>query len=323
MKAVFLKEMGDQFGAARFPLIFAVIFMAALASAHLAGEGVKVWLQEGLGHHLEGRAFLLLFSAPGALWPVFAVIGLLGPLAGLLLGFDAVNRERERGTLTKILSQPVYRDQVIAAKFLAGLSTLAIMTAALLLIITGLGLAGAGLVPSPGEIFRLLLFWLSSVIYLGFWLGLALLMSILCRSVGASALATGAVWIFLSFFTTFLAGGLAGALHQAADPARPTRAEFLAVDTAARRFGLVSPVNIYNEAAAFILDPSQRGLHHSRQRLDRALADRYTGRFTGPLGPGQSFILVLPHLAGLAAWTALIFCCSVWIFRRQEVRSGA
>lgn len=323
MRAIFFKEMGDQFGAARFPLIFAVIFMAALASAHLAGDSVRAWLQEGLGQHLEGRTFLMLFAAPGALWPVFAVIGLLGPLAGLLLGFDAVNRERERGTLTKILSQPVYRDQVIAAKFLAGLATLAIMSAALLLIITGLGLAGAGLVPSPAELFRLGLFWLLSVIYLGFWLGLALLMSILCRSVGASALASGAVWIFLAFFVSLLAGGLAGALNPIADPARPSRAELLAVDTSSRRLGLVSPVNIYNEAAAFLLDPTRRGLHQTRQRLDRALNDPYTGRFSGPLEPGQSFILVLPHLAGLAAWTVLIFCCSVLIFRRQEVRSGA
>lgn len=323
MKAVFFKEMGDQFGAARFPLIFAVIFMAALASAHLAGEGVRAWLQEGLGHHLEGRTFLLLFSAPGALWPVFAVIGLLGPLAGLLLGFDAVNRERERGTLTKILSQPIYRDQVIAAKFLAGLTTLATMSAALLLIITGLGLAGAGLVPAPAELFRLLLFWLLSLIYLGFWLGLAILMSILCRSVGASALASGAAWIFLTFFVSLMAGGLAEALNPVADPTRPTRAELLALDGSARRLGLASPANIYSEAASFILDPSQRGLHYKSQRLDPTLADRYTGRFTGPLGAGQSLILVLPHLAGLAAWTVLMFCCSIWIFRRQEIRSGA
>lgn len=323
MKAVFLKEMRDQFGAARFPLIFAVIFMAALASAHLAGEGVKVWLQEGLGHHLEGRIFLLLFSAPGALWPVFAVIGLLGPLAGLLLGFDAVNRERERGTLTKILSQPIYRDQVIAAKFLAGLITMAIMSAALLLIITGLGLAGPGLAPTPAELFRLFLFWLLSVIYLGFWLGLAILMSILCRSVGASALASGAAWIFLAFFFSLMAGGLAGVLNPISDPSRPTRAELLALDSSTRRLGLASPVNLYNEATAFILDPSQRGLHYKRQLLDPALSDHYTGRFTGPLEARQSFILVLPHLAGLAAWTALVFCCSIWIFRRQEIRSGA
>ena len=321
MKAIVRKELADHFSSVRFPLICALIFMAALSGAYLAGDGIRQWLSEGLGNLLAGRAFLALYSVPGAFVPVFALIGYLGPLIGLLLGFDAINRERQQGTLAKILAQPVYRDEVIAGKFLAGLFTLAVMSAALLLLIAGLGLAVVGLVPTPGEAARLAVFWLLSLIYLGFWLALALFMSIICRSVAASALASGAAWIFLAFFVAVLAGGLAGAVTPAADPLKPSRDELLARESLVRRLSLVSPVNLYHEAAGFLLDPSRRTLHQGRQMTDKALANRYTGRFSGPLELSQSLILVMPHLAVLLALSAAAFWLSYLVFIRQEIRT--
>ncbi len=41
------------------------------------------------------------------------------------LGFDAVNGEHNRRTLSRILAQPIYRDALLFGKFLAGLVTLA------------------------------------------------------------------------------------------------------------------------------------------------------------------------------------------------------
>ena len=321
MKAIVRKELADHFSSVRFPLLCALIFMAALSGAYLAGDGIKAWLGEGLGHLLAGRAFLALYSVPGAFVPVFTLIGYLGPLIGLLLGFDAVNRERSQGTLAKILAQPIYRDEVIAGKFLAGLITLAIMSAALLLLIAGLGLAVVGLVPMAGEVARLAVFWLLSVIYLGFWLALAMLMSIVCRSVAASALASGAAWLGLAFFVMVMAGGLAGAVTPVNDPLKPSREELMARESLTRRLSLVSPVNLYHEAAGFLLDPSRRTLHQGRQMTDKALTNRYTGRFSGPLELSQSLILVLPHLAVLLALSAAAFWLSCLVFIRQEIRT--
>jgi ABC-2 type transport system permease protein len=50
-----------------------------------------------------------------------------GPLVGLILGFDNINRERNEGTLSKLLSQPIYRDAVINGMFLAGVALITIM----------------------------------------------------------------------------------------------------------------------------------------------------------------------------------------------------
>ena len=321
MKAIIRKELADHFSSVRFILICALIFMAALSGAWLAGDGIKNWLGDGLGSLLTGRAFLALYSVPGAFVPVYALIGYLGPLIGLLLGFDAINRERSQGTLAKILAQPIYRDEVISGKFLAGLLTLAIMSAALLLLIAGLGLAVVGLVPTAGEVARLAVFWLLSVIYLGFWLALAMFMSIACRSVAASALASGAAWVFLAFFVAILAGGAAGALTPTNDPLKPSRSELVARENLSRRLSLVSPVNIYQEAAGFLLDPGRRTLHQGRQMTDPALTNRYTGRFSGPLELSQSLILVVPHVAVLLAWSAAVFWLSYLVFIRQEIRT--
>lgn len=322
MGAIVRKELADHFGAARFLLMSFLIIMGSLISARFAGEGIQSWLREGLGFMLEGRSFILLYSVSGTFMPVFLLIGYFGPLAAMLLGFDAINRERLQGTLAKILAQPVYRDELLAGKILAGLLTLALMTAALLLLIAGFGLAGAGLVPTLGEIPRLLIFWVLSVTYLGFWLTLAVLMSILCRSVSASALASAALWIFMTFFVPFLAGGLAQSLSPESDPLNPARQEVLAREDLKRKISLISPTAIYNESAAFLLDPARRTLNQSVQRFDKASTDRYTGRFTGPLEVSQSLMVAAPHLAAMLVLALLTFQIAYLVFMKQEIRSN-
>ena len=57
---------------------------------------------------------------PGAPLPSFAaLLGFLIPLLAIGLGFDAINGEYNRRTLSRILSQPLYRDALLLGKFLA------------------------------------------------------------------------------------------------------------------------------------------------------------------------------------------------------------
>ena len=55
------------------------------------------------------------------------------------LGFDAINGEHNRRTLSRILAQPIYRDALLAGKFLAGITVLAVNLTALWLLVVGLG----------------------------------------------------------------------------------------------------------------------------------------------------------------------------------------
>ncbi len=189
--------------------------MVSVITSYMAGITLK--------ESLEGVAkpqfvFLMLFNTTGAMFSMVQFVAFFGPLIGIVLGFDTINRERADGTLIKILTQPIFRDAVINGKFLAGVTTITIMLASIVLVISGLGLMLLGVVPGAEEIWRLLLYIVISVFYISFWLGLSILFSIFFRSIATSALASVALWIFLSFFVSLGASVLADMVAPANAP---------------------------------------------------------------------------------------------------------
>jgi len=218
LKVIFRKELADHFSSYRFLVLFALIWMVSLVTTYVVGMSIRQELQ---GIAKPKFVFLLLFTAQGGLFSLVQFIAFFGPLIGLILGFDMINREKNEGTLSRLLSQPIYRDAVINGKFLAGVVTITVMVTAIILVITGLGLNLLGVVPGPEEIGRILIYLLVSVIYISFWLGVAILFSILFRSVTTSALAALTTWIFFSFFLTLGASIVARAVTPGAGPDNP------------------------------------------------------------------------------------------------------
>jgi ABC-2 type transport system permease protein len=150
--AVFKKELCDHFSSYRFVILFALIAMVSFITTYMAG----IHLRENLEVLANTRfPFLMLFSATGALFSMVQFVAFFGPLIGIVLGFDSINRERAHGTLVKIISQPIYRDAVINGKFLAGVATITIMLLSIVLVISGFGLALVGVVPGIEEVWRL------------------------------------------------------------------------------------------------------------------------------------------------------------------------
>ena len=162
------KELADHFSSYRFTIIFALIAMISLITAYMAGLNIRQALD---GAAKPGFVFLMLFTDPGALLSLVQFVAFFGPLVGLILGFDTINRERNQGTLSKLLSQPIYRDVVINGKFLAGVLMITIMLVSIVLVITGLGLIVMGIVPGIEEIGRIIVYLIISVVYVSFWLG--------------------------------------------------------------------------------------------------------------------------------------------------------
>ena len=119
------------------------------------------------------------------------------------LGFDAVNGEHNRRTLSRILSQPIYRDALLFGKFLAGLATIAISLITLWLLVIGFGLLRLGVPPSSEELARCLMFLLVTIAYAGVWLALAMLFSIVFRSAATAALISLGLWLFLLLWPAF------------------------------------------------------------------------------------------------------------------------
>ena len=314
--AVFSKEIRDHFSSYRFVILFALIAMVSFITSYMAGLHMKNNLQELSKIKVP---FLLLFSAPGALFSMVQFVAFFGPLIGLVLGFDSINRERAHGTLIKLVSQPIYRDAVINGKFLAGVATIATILVSIVLVVSGFGLALVGVVPSMGEIWRLLTYLVISIFYISFWLGISILFSISFRSIATSALASVALWIFLSFFVSLGADVVANAVAPIEKKSEAQPETILRNARIKEMVSLTSPMVLYSEATETIIDPMRKSTSNIIMMgpMERLLSSR----FQNPLSVAQSIFVVFPHLTALIAITLICFAISYIIFIRQEIRT--
>src|SRR5204863_1950436 len=109
---------------------------------------------------------LKLFTVERPPLPSFVgILGFLIPLVAIGLGFDAVNGEHNRRTLSRILAQPIYRDALLFGKFAAGLFTLSVSLIVLWLLVIGLGLLGLGVPPNAEEMARALILLVVTIAY--------------------------------------------------------------------------------------------------------------------------------------------------------------
>jgi ABC-2 type transport system permease protein len=315
---IYRKEMEDHFSSIRFLLIAALIVMVGVIIASMVGMSMQDELK---GVAKPNFVFLLLFTSTGKLFSFTQFIGFLGPLIGIILGFDAVNRERTGRTLSKLVSQPIYRDAIINAKFLAGVTMITIVMASLVLIISGLGIRLVGVVPGADEVWRLLIYLVLSILYISFWLGAAILFSVVFKSTATSALASLAAWIFLSFFVglggSFLADAVAP-MQQTADVAQATEA-FINNDRVQRIVSFLAPATLYGDATSTILDPLRKT---PRSFILMGPLERLSlSRFQNPLPLLQSIVIVAPFMISLIAITFICFGICYMVFMRQEIRS--
>ena len=311
------KELADHFSSTRFVLLFTLILVISLVTAYIVGTGLRDELKDVAKPTF---VFLMLFTSSGKLFSLIQFIAFFGPLVGIVLGFDAINRERSSRTLSKLVSQPIYRDAIINGKFLAGAIMITIMIVSIVLLISGLGLRLIGVVPGPEEIWRLVIYVVLSIFYICFWLGISILFSIVFRSVATSALAAIAFWIFLSFFINLGASMVADAVSPVDQKAAERNPELLiSYEQTRKAISYVSPMTLYSEGTTTILDPLRKT---TQSILMMGPMERLSiSRFQNPLPLDQSISIVLPHIITLIAITMIFFALSYSVFMRQEVRS--
>jgi len=316
ISAVYKKELADHFSSYRFVILFALIAMVSFITSYMAGINLK--------ESLEGVAkpkfvFLMLFNTTGALFSMVQFVAFFGPLIGIVLGFDSINRERSDGTLIKIISQPIYRDSVINGKFLAGVATITIMIVSIVLVISGLGLLLLGVVPGVEEVGRLFIYIIISIFYISFWLGLSILFSIFFKSIATSALASVALWIFLSFFVSLGASVLADMVAPADAPGMGGQEAMVRNVKVKQVISLFSPMSLYTNASATIIDPMRKTTE--ALVLMGPMEKLSASRFQNPLSMGQSVLVVSPYIVILIALTLVCFAISYLVFMLQEIRT--
>lgn len=118
------------------------------------------------------------------------------PLIAMLLSYDAIVGEIDRGTMALLLSYPIARRQVLAGKFLGHLAILALAT------IAGYGIAGLALQLAHGGLdlaawtpFALLI--AASILLGASFLSLGYLISALVQERATAAGVAIGVWLFL------------------------------------------------------------------------------------------------------------------------------
>jgi Cu-processing system permease protein len=215
----------------------------------------------------------------------------LVPLIALLLSFDAVVGEDERGTLILLLAYPVARWEVVVGKFLGHTAILAVATiagygcaAAALLLRGGLGDDGGSAAgwPAFGAMVG------SSILLGAAFLALGGLASVLVRERATAAGIAVAVWlVFVLLYDTALLGILV------ADQGRIVGAGMLDV------LLLLNPTDAY--------------------RLLNLTGSESTRAYAGMAGPGESGLAPGVLVAALVAWVALPLALATAIFSRRQL----
>lgn len=303
---VMMKELADNLSSVRMRLLEALVFIAGAGAVYATIGEVRSVVSE------DPFVFLRIFTTARQPLPSFvAFLGFLIPIVAIALGFDSVNSEFSRRTMSRLLAQPIYRDALLFGKFLAGLATLAVTLTALWLFVTGLGVLLLGLPPSGEEVLRSFAFLVAAIAYGGVWLALALLFSVVFRSAATAALAALSVWLLFAFFWSMLVS-LATPIIAPADPYDVM--SLLHAGNVTEALSRLSPNTLFAETALATLNPSTR-------TLGVVLSSQLQGAISAPLPFAQSLALIWPQVTGLVAGAIVLFTVAYVAFQRQEVRA--
>jgi len=304
------KEVSDHVKSWKFNILFGIIVLTCLGSLYTALTNISDAIKPN--DPAGSFIFLKLFTVSDGSLPSFIVfISFLGPLLGISLGFDAINSEHNKGTLARIMAQPIHRDYLLNAKFVAALIVISVMFFALGFLVMGLGLIRIGIPPTPEEFLRIISFILISILYVAFWLNLSILFSVQFRQAATSALASIAVWLFFSIFYSLIVNLI---VKVTAPPEFAPAHVVLNYQKFILSLLRLVPSQLFDDATTILLMPSVRS-------LGPLTMEQVQGTIPSPLPLGQSLLIVWPQLTGLLAATIACFAISYRSFMRREIRS--
>ncbi|MGQ9515030.1 MAG: ABC transporter permease [Thermoproteota archaeon] len=309
---VFRKELSDNLGSRRYIVLFLLILALSTTSAYQGAEFIKQNARAG---------FIAIFSGAQFGFSFILLMVFFGPIIGLALGFDAINKERTSGTLSVILCQPIFRDSIINGKFLGGAVALSLLAVSTIGIMCGVAMPVLGFGPSLNDAFRMVIFTLLTIVYLTFWLALGLLFSTITKKTSTSILLSVSTWLFCSIVVTILAALVANFMVPIQMPSgrinpgafeSPEYRELMqrrfAIQTNIQR---ISPAYLYNEAGSSILGVTGgtfgfggggRGTPFQRLELPQSLAT------------------IWPQILAIVVGMIVCFAASYMLFLRMEIR---
>jgi ABC-2 type transport system permease protein len=315
-RTIAAKELSDHLESVRFIVLLVIVGIAAVVPLYFVSSDIS-----SLAPQVSGAPaiFMALFvggsqSVGGVTTVAFAA--LLVPLVGIAFGFDGINSERSQGTLSRLLAQPIHRDDVINGKFAAGIAVIALMLTVLITLVTALGIVRLAIIPTPEQLARVVLWLFATILYASFWLAFALVLSVVIRGAASAALVGFGTWLGLTVFGQFLLPLLANFLF----PPTTTTLQGLAYTStqASQIFLRLSPANVYQDIVQAIMNPTAKTVL-DYGNVGQAIASQE--QIPSLLTLDQSLLLVWPQIVALVALTVAMFALAYVLFLRQEVRA--
>lgn len=295
----------------RFLVLLILIIMTFLGSMYVSLSNLKEAVAK-VESTEELFLYLKLLTATGGVLPPFHVfINFLGPILGISLGFDAINSERQNRTLIRIMAQPVYRDNVLLAKFTAAILLVSVMFITLALLMIGGGLITTGVPIEPEEVLRIFFYILVCVCYVAFWLSLSMLFSIKFKQASTSALTAIGFWLFFTVFYQIVVKVIANILVP--NPQLLSQQSVMRYNEIIMGILHLAPSQLYADATTTLLMPSVRS-------LGPLTMQQMAGAIPSSLSISNSLLIVWPQISGLIAVTLLLFALAYYIFMREEIK---
>ena len=303
------KEVSDYIRSWQFIILLTLIVLTFLGSMYVSMDNIKAAVSKAKDPDHLFVYLKLLTVTDGSLPPFHVFINFLGPLLGISLGFNAINAEEQKRTLTRIMAQPVYRDNLLLSKFVSAIILISVTFLSLALLMVGGGILLTGVLIEPGEILRILFYVIICIFYVGFWLSLSILFSVKFKQAATSALTAIGVWLFFTVFYHILVNLLVKAFISGGPPHVP----FQYSDTVLDIFRL-APSQLYTDATTTLLMPTIRSLGPvSMQQM--------AGAIPGPLPVDESLMVVWPQVSGLIAASIVCFALTYYCFMRKEIKN--
>ena len=288
---VALKEFSDHVTSRRFLILFILLSILTVLSAFSSASRVA-------------SGFSITFSdvlTSGSLSIIY-LIGQLGPLIGIALGFDSISKEMESGSILLLLSCPIYRDTILNGKILSGLLTILLTLGTSITLLTGFILAQLGIAPTIEELIRLLVYFVFAVIYILAYMALSLLTSIITKKTSMSLLISISTWIFFTYLIHTIASSIASLLPETDIEGR------IRVLT---MISLLSPYRHYNTFSRNIISP--------KFSIDPFSIFPRKSPFK-PLTLMESLALSWPNLIIILSLLIIFLAASYIKFLKEEVR---
>ncbi|MCX6655399.1 MAG: ABC transporter permease subunit [Candidatus Bathyarchaeota archaeon] len=322
------KEFLDIIGETKFLLIFGTLLIVILVSTFqggleysssqssttttttMPGGQVPGGQRPGANQTRPTQFMGSLSSLSTALSSMVTNFSLVGGVLAIAISFDTINSEKQRGSLSTLLSYPIYRDSIVYGKYVGGLLAVTLVSVVTFMAGIGVFLSVTGLALTMDTVLRLLIFFGVSLVYMAIFLAIGLLLSIVLPQPSTSLLASMIIWLS----SIQLIPNLGYAIGQILYPVRMTFREGGPGFTMQSGFTTIraiisglSPSTAYENIVNSILTTSELQFTSNQPTIVSISVDK-------------ALLTVAPSLLYFVGLLIAIFAVAYIIFTRQEIR---